>query len=150
MPGVRTQMRDEFVRFLKQQGCSYTSQRQEVFDEVISGSGHFDVEELVARMKRMRARASRATIYRTVAHLEQGGFVRKIDFDHPHAHYEIVPGVKHHEHLVCRQCGAVIEVSDPALERRIEEIARAHEFDMARHQVQILGTCAKCRPGRAA
>ena len=137
---------DSFRRYLRRNGLSYTSQRRKVFEEALKGAVHFEVEELVAQIRRTKSRVSRATVYRTIGQMEAGGFIRKIDFDHAHAHYEFIAGPDqlHHEHFICEQCGKVIEFTDERLETRIRDIAAGYRVLMKRHAVQIFGICREC------
>ncbi len=130
--------------YFRAQGGFSTPQRMTILEEVASSSDHFDAEELIDRLRRKGVRVSRATVYRTIAHLEQGGFIRRIDIDPAHAHYELSSSQSHHEHLVCEQCGRVFEIADPLLEKRIQSAAGSLNFVITRHQVQIFGKCAQC------
>jgi len=140
-------LKNRFSRYLRSRGHSVTWQRTKVLEEILKVAPHFDVEELTARLQRRRAGVSRATVYRTVGHLQEGGFLRELDLDTPHAHFEVVADRVHHEHLVCSRCGRVVEASDAALEKRIDAMARKHGFAIVRHQVQITGLCAQCSAG---
>jgi Fur family ferric uptake transcriptional regulator len=146
---VRADPADGFRSFLRAGGHSFTSQRHSVLQEVLRSAAHFDAEELYARLRKRRAGASRATLYRTLGHLERWGLIRRVELDEDHAHYELTEGIGHHEHLVCERCGRVAEFTDPELEARIEEVIRARGFAASRHTVLIVGACAECR-GRGA
>jgi Fur family ferric uptake transcriptional regulator len=139
---------ERFGGWLRQSGRTFTSQRRLILEEVLAEPDHFDAEQLAERLRRRGSGASRATLYRTLAHLEQAGFLRRVGLDAGHAHYEPIPGARHHEHLVCERCGAVVEVSDPTLERRIGEFTRRAGFQGRRHDLLVVGLCPKCRePG---
>lgn len=136
---------EQFRAYLREHGHSVTAQRETVLAAIARIGPHFDVEELALSLRAGRHPVSRATVYRTVKHLEAAGLVRKLDLDEPHAHYESTVGASHHEHLVCTRCGRIVEVTDRTLERRIEALARAHGFALERHAVQLMGTCRECR-----
>ncbi len=142
---VDRQGEDRFRSYLRTTGGAMTAQRKTVLKAIAGMGPHFGTEELVARLRRSRRGASRATVYRTVAHLERSGIVRKVDFGEAHAHYESVLSRAHHEHLRCRRCGRVLEVRDGVLERRIEALARMHAFTLEKHTVQMVGLCRECR-----
>lgn len=134
-----------FMEYLQKEGLARTPQRKAVLQEIVQGPCHFDVEELVKTIRCKRESVSRATVYRTVGHLENAGLIRKVDFNHPHAHYELVAGVSHHEHLICEKCGHIGEFTDGPLEKRIEYMAHRHGFEITKHSVQIFGICENCR-----
>jgi Fur family ferric uptake transcriptional regulator len=135
---------DIFGDFLKKKGLSSTRQRKLVLIEVFRNHNHFEADEIVDALKRRKLRVSRATVYRTLAHLEECCLIRKVDLGHGHSHYEHTLGHEHHEHLYCRKCGEIIEFSDLLLENRIMDIAKSEDFTVLDHTVQIFGVCGKC------
>jgi len=129
---------------LRTAGGCMTAQRALVLSEVTAMGPHFDVQQLARRMAGHSPPVSRATVYRTIAHLEQLGLVRRVVFGEPHAHYESTLDAGDHEHLVCRVCGRVIEVSDRQVERRLEALAAGRRFTVERRTVQVVGLCREC------
>jgi Fur family ferric uptake transcriptional regulator len=138
------QMSVRFREYLTRNGLNLTSQRCDLLRFIIDGLPHFDIEEMVATVRKKHAEISRATIYRNISHMEKAGLVRRMDFDENHAHFEIVTEGGHHEHLVCDTCGAIIEFTDEELENRISITAERHGFRMTNHNVRISGICNKC------
>lgn len=134
-----------FKEYLKSRGLAFTPQRREIIRFVSTHRGHFTVDTLIVSLRGNNIVASRATVYRTVAHLHAAGFLREIAIDNMQARYEYVAGVKHHEHMVCESCGQILEFVDPVFEKEIEAIARKHDIVMTRHTVQIFGVCSACR-----
>lgn len=134
-----------FQRYLKAHGYNDTPQRRVVLKEIYREQNHFDVEELIQRMRRRGSRVSRATVYRTIGHLESSGLVRRLGLDNAHAHYEITLGPAHHEHLVCERCGKIVEMADPILEERLRRLLKASGFsERAYTTVEITGICMDC------
>lgn len=139
-----------FRRYFHDGGLPFTDQRRRILEEVCRSASHFDADDLYVRIRRRKLSASRATLYRTLGHLERAGVLRRIDIGGDHAHYEFV-GEDLHEHLVCTRCGRVVEIHDPDLERRIAALLSAHGFSSGRHAMQVFGECGDCREaGRGA
>ena len=138
-------VRDRFREYLRGRGLSFTPQRQLILEHLSSDCSHFNAEDLISVFSQKGLPVSRATVYRTLAHLQDAGFIREVALQSPHAHYEFVVNTKHHEHVVCERCGSIVEFTDPALESRIEKVASSHEFVITRHTVQIFGICRRCR-----
>jgi len=144
-PQPPPRVKRRYERYLEAHGYSDTHQRREILEEIYRKRRHFDVEELVAEMRERGSRVSRATVYRTIGHLEKSGLLRRLGFDEDHAHYEITFGAEHHEHLICESCGRVVEITDPELERCLKRILRNSDFsDEAAHTVEITATCRGC------
>ena len=137
-------IKSRFKKSLKDRGMLITSQRELIIEKLFTVDAHFDIEELFQEIRRKGMRVSRATVYRTVACLENAGLIRRIDFDEAHAHYEVVVGWKHHEHLVCNYCGKITEFSDDRFEEHIQLIAKSRGFRICSHSVEIFGMCKEC------
>ncbi|MBN1916375.1 MAG: transcriptional repressor [Verrucomicrobia bacterium] len=134
-------------RALHAAGLRCTPQRQAVFEELTRLGGHVSADMLAERFRRRRGRAalSRATVYRTLALLQQCGLVREVLFTESHSHYEAVTSHEHHEHMVCTACGRAIEFDDSDLERVLAKAARAKDFSLISHRIEIYGLCDRCR-----
>ncbi len=112
----------------------------------IAGSpGHFDAETLRLRLKGQGNRLSRATIYRTLALLQRGGILRRIQLVDGTLHYELARSNDPHHHLVCRRCGSVHEVMEPSLQRAVMDAITRASFTPEEFSLRIRGLCSRCR-----
>jgi Fur family ferric uptake transcriptional regulator len=85
-----------------------------------------------------------ATVYRTLQLLAERGEVDVLRTEEGEAIYRACSD-SHHHHLVCRSCGATVEVEGPAVERWTTAIAGDHGFTDVSHTLEIFGTCPACR-----
>ncbi len=85
-----------------------------------------------------------ATVYRTLQRMVEAGEVDLLRTEDGEAIYRRCSGT-HHHHLVCRACGATVEVEGPAVERWTRVIAQDHGFAEVSHTLEIFGTCPACR-----
>jgi Fur family transcriptional regulator, ferric uptake regulator len=83
-----------------------------------------------------------ATIYRVLTQFEQAGILIRHHFESGKAVFELNEG-KHHDHLVCLQCGRVEEFFDAEIEKRQMKVARDHGFQIHEHSLQIYADCIK-------
>jgi Fur family ferric uptake transcriptional regulator len=86
-----------------------------------------------------------STVYRSLAALAADGDVDSLLRDDGEAVYRRCSGATHHHHLVCRSCGATVEVEGPTVERWAEKVAAEHGYDEVSHTLEIFGRCADCR-----
>lgn len=84
-----------------------------------------------------------ATVYRTVQLLADAGEVDVLRTEDGESAYRRCSG-SHHHHLVCRSCGATVEVEGPTVERWTSAIAAEHGFSEVSHDLEIFGTCPRC------
>lgn len=137
-----------FVRFrdyLHDRNLRMTPERESVLRVILSREGHFDTEELLRFLHRRKKQVSRATLYRTLEHLRGAGLVKMHRFGQGHALFEHVYGRQHHDHMVCDECGQVIEFVNDEIERLQEEMCRRHLFRSTSHVMQIFGVCRDCQ-----
>jgi Fur family transcriptional regulator, ferric uptake regulator len=83
-----------------------------------------------------------ATVYRVLTQFEQAGLLIRHHFESGKAVYELNEG-KHHDHLVCMQCGRVEEFYDSEIERRQQKIAKDRGFTIHDHSLQLYADCIK-------
>jgi Fur family ferric uptake transcriptional regulator len=136
---------ERFRRYLRDHRQPVTRQRDLVAQVVLLAEDHPSVEGI---RKALRARGENvgvATVYRTLEVLVHSGLVRAHDFGEGFKRYEPMPAQAHHEHLICEQCGRVIEFQNERLERMLPIIADEHAFQHQRHRVEIYGVCRECR-----
>ena len=100
-----------------------------------------DIHELLAQ----RGEAvGLATVYRTLQRLAEAGEVDVLRTEDGEAIYRRCSPA-HHHHLVCRACGATVEVEGPAVERWTRTIAEEHGYADVSHTLEIFGVCDSCR-----
>ena len=86
-----------------------------------------------------------ATVYRALQLYADNGDVDVLRREDGEAIYRRCSET-HHHHLVCRSCGATVEVEGPAVERWTTTMAAEHGFTDVSHSLEIFGTCATCSP----
>src|SRR5436305_8453500 len=127
-----------FRRYLHGQKLKFTPERAMILDAVLRKTGLFEAEQLVDDLKKLGHRASRATMYRTLGHLQDAGVVKQVFFDNKQSYYEVIAGRTGYDYLICVATGKVIEFSSDKLRKLRDEIAREHGFDPLSHQFNIL------------
>jgi len=106
---------------------------------------HFTSEGLVKDVHRVDASVARATIYRTLALLQDFGVVEKHDFRYGPPNYEVTFGKAHHDHLMCVQCGEIIEFQEPRVETLQEDVVRRYGYQLLSHTHKLYGLCRACQ-----
>jgi Fur family ferric uptake transcriptional regulator len=92
---------------------------------------------------------SRATVYRTLSLLAEGGFVQALDLGLDRGTlYEHTLGHQHHDHMLCLQCGKIVEFHDDRLEQVQQAAIEKHGFVATSHRLNVYGTCAQCAKKR--
>jgi Fur family ferric uptake transcriptional regulator len=130
--------------YVRKKGLRWTAQRQLIANVALTTHSHFTAEELLELCRERDPAVSRATVYRTLAMLEEAGFVEGLDTGDGGRKFEHVLGHAHHDHMVCTSCGRIIEFTDEQLEKRQEMAARKHGFRIDSHSLKLFGKCRAC------
>ena len=142
---VDQKLLNRFKETLKKEGLKYTPQRTAVLEEIIKDKGHRESEEIYLALKKSGQHVSRATIYRTMDILVNNGFARKMNLGDGRVRYESKVNSPHHDHLVCMDCGLIVEFMDQQIEDLQDKIAIQYNFQLKRHIHQLFGLCKKCQ-----
>ncbi len=122
-----------------------TRERFLLLEEIMKTHGHFDADELFASLSARGLKASRATVYNTLDLLVECGLISKYRFGENHSRYEKAFGRPRHDHLICLECGDIIEFVSEKVERLQREVCEEKKFRPQNSTLQIFGTCAKCQ-----
>ena len=126
-----------FRRYLHEQKLKFTPERAMILDAVLRRNGLFEAERLVADLKQIGHNVSRATAYRTLAHLQDAGILKQVFFDNKQSYYEVIAGRQTYDYLICVATGKVVEFSSEKLRRLRDEICKEHGFSPLSHQFHI-------------
>ena len=138
-------IRKRFEQHLRSKSLKFTTQRDRIFELAFKTHQHFTADTLHAWLKEEEgAPVSRATVYRTLHLLEEGGFVESLDTGRGELVYEHVLGHTHHDHLVCIDCGKIEEFRNEEIERLQEQAAASRGFTLIHHVLRLEGRCRVC------
>ena len=136
-------MRTESAQ-LKDAGLKTTLPRLKVLSVLEDGSGkHMSAEDVYHALHASGENVGLATIYRVLTQFESAGLVVRHQFESGSAVFELDSG-EHHDHIVCVDCGKVVEFLDQVIEKRQRNIANAHQFEIVDHTLTIYGRCPAC------
>lgn len=139
-------IQERFDAFIRLKGLRHTLQRAAIAEEVFSKEDHFSAEELFGRVKKSSSDTSRATVYRTLSLLTEAGLLHKIDLGDNQTTFD--PNFLNrpaHNHLVCIDCGNVVEFEDTHLEVLNDCVTRRLGFKPHRQSVKIEANCEQLR-----
>ncbi len=120
-----------------------TRQRSALLALLEELDGFRTAQELHGLLGQRGERVGLATVYRGLQHLVEDGGVDVLRGDDGEAAYRRC-STAHHHHLVCRDCGRAVEVSDAPVERWASRVAAEHGFVDVGHRMELFGTCADC------
>lgn len=128
-------------KYLKDANLRFTTERVTILEEIFNFPSHFDADQLFIHIRNKHRHISRATVYRSLELFNQIGIIKKENLGQGYASYELDLNMPHHDHMICVECGKVVEFVDEVIEKRQKEICEKYGMDMIRHQLQIFGRC---------
>ncbi len=134
-----------FIGFLREKGLKLTNPRRIILEAVFANHGHFDIETLYDQIRSEHKGVSRATIYRTVPLLVEAGLIKKPLRQDSKDQYEHSYRHRDHLHLICSECGKIIEASSKQIEKQLQQIAEKYEFEIDEKNITVDGLCKICR-----
>ena len=128
---------------LSKQGYRLTPQRLMILSAIENSDDHISAEEIYTQIVVRYPNINISTVYRTLELLERLGMVTKTDLGGGRVRYH--PAEKgHHHHLVCRECGAIIDLDGSALASLKDTLIREYGFIADLRHLAILGCCVNC------
>lgn len=142
-----------WCRKFSERGYRITEPRQIIIEVLCNTDKHLSAEEVYHHVHRKFCNIGLATVYRTLDLLSNLGVINKFDFGDGRARYELIKGpkAKHHHHLICKQCGMIINYTDYLDEEigminKVEAmLEKKHAFKITNHNLHFYGICKNCR-----
>jgi Fur family ferric uptake transcriptional regulator len=132
------------MQHLRAKGLRLTEQRKAIINHFCSGAKHYSVEELYTELKEHSPHIGSATVYRTMQLLVDAGLATERQFKDDITRYEPARRNAHHDHMICLNCGKIIEFENRKIEELQDEAAKKHNFHAVSHKLELYGYCRKC------
>jgi Fe2+ or Zn2+ uptake regulation protein len=124
------------------QGHPQTKQRQLLLRLIREAGAHIDAKELFKRATDEDKSISHATVYRSLRLFKKLGLIDEKRLGQAQCYYEIKHSPQH-QHLVCRECGKLIDFDCP-LGEIVERVKREYGFTVTKAEVYLEGYCSEC------
>ena len=124
-------------------GLRPTRQRRAVAAALEQFDDFRSAQEVHEALRAGGATVGLSTVYRALQAMADAGELDMLRSEAGEAVYRRC-SASHHHHLVCRSCGATVEVEGPTVERWTRAVAAEHGYADVSHTLEIFGTCAAC------
>jgi Fur family ferric uptake transcriptional regulator len=132
-----------FAAHLAKHGLKRSEQREAILDAFLRTESHLSVDDLLRLAQKRRPEVGRTTVYRTLKLLQAAGLATELVLQ-GETRFEREYKRQHHDHFICKTCGAIFEFSSEAIERIQDEVAAELGFVIDGHRHQIFGYCRSC------
>ena len=131
----------QFADFLKKKMYRNTQERFLVLERLAELDRHFSADELYIIINSSGLKISRATIYSTLDLLTKCNILTKHRFQGESAHFELSSRKPNHDHLICVECGHIIEFNEEQLYNIGKNVCNTFDFIPMNYSMQIFGVC---------
>ncbi len=132
------------VHRLSELGYRLTPQRMMILSAIEGSESHISAEEIYAQVVAKYPHVNISTVYRTLELLKRLGLVTETDLGEGRVRYH--PADKgHHHHLVCEECGAIIDLDESTLFPLKDALLRDYKFVADLRHLAIFGRCTNCQ-----
>jgi Fur family ferric uptake transcriptional regulator len=136
------------TNYIQKNNLKISEQKIKILETFLSSRRHITADELYRVVKKKRPSIGIATVYRNLKLFCKSGICRELRLDDGVIRYEALYGHEHHDHLVCLDCGKVVEVVDKKIEELQLKIAKRNHFILKNHRLDMYGICDECRKKR--
>ena len=133
----------DIISKLSEQGYRLTPQRMMVLSAIENSENHISAEEIYAQVVTKYPHVNISTVYRTLELLQQLGLVTETDLGGGRVRYHPADKGRHH-HLICQECGAIIDLDESVLSSLKDVLLRKYNFLADLRHLGIFGSCMKC------
>lgn len=148
-PPDSERLRSDLNDYMLKRGLRSTEQRRLIIDIFFDAHEHITIDSLLKQVRAVDARVGYATVYRTMKLLSESGVVQEHKFGDGFTRYELSDDEAHHDHLVCLECGKIIEFEEPQIEALQDKIAKRYGFLIRAHKHEMYGVCSDCQKPKA-
>lgn len=146
MEAARKQLLERFRAHLKGEGLKNTKQRQAIAEVFFVSDKHLTLNDLLERAQVEQPNLGYATVYRTMKLMVDCGVANEHKFaESDLALFEPNLADEHHDHLICVDCGRIVEFEDDVIEERQLAIAAREGFVVTAHRLELYGRCSDCQ-----
>ncbi len=134
-----------FLEHIQKSGLRRTAQRDLILEIFLSTEEHLTSEGLYWLVQKKDPTVGHTTVYRTMKLLTEAGLAREVRFGDNKTYYEHHYDHEHHDHMICTECGLVIEFLSAEIEELQDQMADKFNFIPTHHSLRMWGICSECQ-----
>lgn len=133
---------------LRRRGHKLTPQRRAVIRAITSSQDHLTPGTIYEKVRQDQPDIGLVTVYRTLEILDELGLICEVHAGGSCRSYLVRRPSEHHHHLICSECGIVVDFTDCELGEVAQRLSQETGFEIESHLLEFLGRCQTCRKQR--
>lgn len=141
---MATYSKEDFKVMLKEKNLRVTDHRIAVLSYLSKVRQPVTVYQIVETLRK-KEDVDQATVYRNLTSLHEVGLLRRLDFNHGHAHYELETGRASHQ-FICNTCETIEKIEGISVDDTVKKmLKKSKKFkNVTSHSIEIYGQCKSC------
>ncbi len=131
------------LEMFRERGGRVTAPRRAIITALLDAGGHVTADELASTVQAAHPDVHTSTIYRCLGSLEELDVVDHVHLGHGRAVYHLADET--HQHLVCEECGTVVEVPEAVFSSLATSVRKRFGFTVEARHFAVTGRCASCQ-----
>ncbi len=136
---------ERITALLRQKGYKLTRQRRAVLQVIVTSHDHMTPSKIHEKVQKIDPSVGLVTVYRTLEILTGAGLICRVHTDRTSRSYLLRRPHGHHHHLICSDCGRVVDFTDCNLHRLEKRLAAETGFRTEDHILEFFGCCSLCQ-----
>jgi len=136
---------DAIVISLRANGMRITRNRVQILETLLKAEKPLSLEEIQEKSRDGADAPDYATVFRVMTVLENLHIAQKVNLNRSCSYYELVNPKRHHDHIICTECGRVTLIVDSCPVEKVErKIEKRYGYSDIRHTLEYFGKCREC------
>jgi Fe2+ or Zn2+ uptake regulation protein len=133
----------ELTRVFSEAKLRLTTARIAIFRALKESNSSLSIAQII----RLCPDIDKVSVYRTIKLFGSLNVVSVVTHGWKQSYELSSPYHPHHHHIMCENCGDVIELQSPSIEILINKLAKQYSFVPKSHHFEIYGRCNNCSSG---
>ena len=135
----------KIATLLRQHGYKLTPQRRAVLSVIALSHEHLTPAAIYEKVRQEHPNIGLVTVYRTLEVLTRLGLICEVHAGGNCRSYLMRRPTEHHHHLICSDCGTVVDFTDCDLSELEQRLSNETDFKIEGHLLEFVGQCQNCR-----
>ena len=140
--GYAERIRQVFQEYLRSKDLLLTPQRTLILNHLLSAERHLSQDDIYGALKSKGI--GKVTVFRTLKMLEECRLVERVTAPNGRPRFEVKMERPHHDHLICVECGGIMEIQWPEVEKIQDRTCKKVGFTILYHRHELFGRCKEC------
>ena len=133
------------ITLLRRWGYKITPQRRAILRVIVDSQEHLTPADIYERAHKEHPGIGLVTVYRTLDKLDELGLICEVHAKDGRLSYLLTRPSEHHHHLICSECGAVVDFTGCDLSQLEQRLSLETGFKVADHLLEFIGLCQACQ-----